>query len=51
MKSLKNTLFPKAESKVQHSVAMQEDVWDSDWDLHENLFKEWTEIKENSSHR
>ncbi|NWS56362.1 TM131 protein, partial [Chunga burmeisteri] len=41
----------KSESKVQHSLAMQEDAWDSDWDLHENLFKEWTEIKENSSHR
>ncbi|OXB75135.1 UNVERIFIED_CONTAM: hypothetical protein H355_009709 [Colinus virginianus] len=41
----------KSESKVQHSVAMQEDMWDSDWDLHENLFKAWTEIKENSSHR
>ncbi|NXP14183.1 TM131 protein, partial [Thinocorus orbignyianus] len=41
----------KSESKVQHSVAMQEDAWDSDWDLHENLFKEWMEIKENSSHR
>ncbi|XP_009944248.1 PREDICTED: transmembrane protein 131, partial [Leptosomus discolor] len=41
----------KSESKVQHSVAMQEDAWDSDWDLHENLFKEWTDIKENSSHR
>ncbi|XP_030090069.2 transmembrane protein 131 [Serinus canaria] len=41
----------KSESKVQHSIAMQEDAWDSDWDMHENLFKEWTEIKENSSHR
>uniref|UniRef100_A0A8B9F478 Transmembrane protein 131 n=1 Tax=Amazona collaria TaxID=241587 RepID=A0A8B9F478_9PSIT len=41
----------KSESKAQHSIAMQEDAWDSDWDLHENLFKEWTEIKENSSHR
>ncbi|NWU77316.1 TM131 protein, partial [Onychorhynchus coronatus] len=41
----------KSESKVQHSRAMQEDAWDSDWDLHEHLFKEWTEIKENSSHR
>ncbi|XP_063999603.1 transmembrane protein 131 isoform X1 [Pogoniulus pusillus] len=41
----------KLESKAQHSIAMQEDAWDSDWDLHENLFKEWTEIKENSSHR
>ncbi|KAI6079553.1 Transmembrane protein 131 [Aix galericulata] len=41
----------KSESKVQHSISMQDDVWDSDWDLHENLFKAWTEIKENSSHR
>ncbi|NXJ97325.1 TM131 protein, partial [Corythaixoides concolor] len=41
----------KSESKAQHSVAMQEDAWDSDWDLYENLFKGWTEIKENSSHR
>ncbi|XP_067150444.1 LOW QUALITY PROTEIN: transmembrane protein 131 [Apteryx mantelli] len=41
----------KSESKVQHNLAMQEDAWDSDWDLHENLFKGWMEIKENSSHR
>ncbi|NXO04663.1 TM131 protein, partial [Rhinopomastus cyanomelas] len=41
----------KSESKVQHSAAMQEDAWDFDWDLHDNLFKEWAEIKENSSHR
>ncbi|XP_075283229.1 transmembrane protein 131 [Opisthocomus hoazin] len=41
----------KSESKVQHSVAMQDDAWDSDWDLYENLFKEWTEIKKNLSHR
>ncbi|XP_010082701.1 PREDICTED: transmembrane protein 131, partial [Pterocles gutturalis] len=41
----------KSESKVQHSIVMQEDAWDSDWDLHENLFKEWREIKKNSSHR
>ncbi|NXX85566.1 TM131 protein, partial [Urocolius indicus] len=41
----------KSESKAQHNVAMQEDAWDSDWDLHENLFREWTEIKESSNHR
>ncbi|XP_030304856.1 transmembrane protein 131 isoform X2 [Calypte anna] len=41
----------KSEPKVQYSIAMQEDAWDSDWDLHENLFKEWTEIRDNSSHR
>ncbi|XP_078514369.1 transmembrane protein 131 [Lissotriton helveticus] len=40
----------KSESKVQHSLVMQEDVWDSDWDLHENLFRKWTEVTENSSH-
>uniref|UniRef100_A0A8D0GTT3 Transmembrane protein 131 n=1 Tax=Sphenodon punctatus TaxID=8508 RepID=A0A8D0GTT3_SPHPU len=41
----------KSELKVQHSLTMQEDAWDSDWDLHENLFKEWMTIKENSGHR
>lgn len=51
MEIYKNTLFVTAESKVQHSIAMQEDSWDSDWDLHENLFRDWTEIKENASHR
>ncbi|NXA46826.1 TM131 protein, partial [Nothocercus julius] len=41
----------KSESKIQHNLAMQEDAWDSDWDLHENLYRGWMEIKENSSHR
>ncbi|NWI99611.1 TM131 protein, partial [Crypturellus undulatus] len=41
----------KSESKIQHNLAMQEDTWDSDWDLHENLYRGWMEIKENSSHR
>lgn len=30
---------------------MQEDAWDTDWDLHENLFRGWTEITENLGHR
>ncbi|NXA40959.1 TM131 protein, partial [Eudromia elegans] len=41
----------KSESKIQHNLAMQEDTWDSDWDLHENLYRGWMEIKDNSSHR
>uniref|UniRef100_A0A8C4XW62 Transmembrane protein 131 n=2 Tax=Gopherus evgoodei TaxID=1825980 RepID=A0A8C4XW62_9SAUR len=41
----------KGEPKVQHSLTMQEDAWDSDWDLHENLFRVWTGIRENSGHR
>ncbi|KAG6925474.1 transmembrane protein 131 [Chelydra serpentina] len=41
----------KSEPKVQHSLTMQEDAWDSDWDLHENLFRVWAGIRENSGHR
>ncbi|XP_019384019.1 PREDICTED: transmembrane protein 131, partial [Crocodylus porosus] len=41
----------KSEPKVQHSLTMQEDAWDTDWDLHENLFRGWTEITENLGHR
>ncbi|XP_067416094.1 transmembrane protein 131 isoform X2 [Emydura macquarii macquarii] len=41
----------KSEPKVQHSLIMQEDAWDSDWDLHENLFRVWTGIRESSGHR
>ncbi|XP_064227985.1 transmembrane protein 131-like [Aotus nancymaae] len=41
----------KSEPKVQPGVAMQEDMWDADWDLHQSLFKSWTGIKENSGHR
>ncbi|KAE8625617.1 hypothetical protein XENTR_v10006340 [Xenopus tropicalis] len=39
----------KSESKGQH-LAMQEDLWDSDWDYYENLYKKWSEIRENSDH-
>lgn len=28
-------------------MSMQEDAWDSDWDLHESLFKEWIGIRDN----
>ncbi|XP_074848005.1 transmembrane protein 131 isoform X2 [Carettochelys insculpta] len=41
----------KSEPKIQHSLTMQEDAWDSDWDLHENLFRVWSGIRENSGHR
>uniref|UniRef100_A0A6J0UZ79 Transmembrane protein 131 isoform X2 n=1 Tax=Pogona vitticeps TaxID=103695 RepID=A0A6J0UZ79_9SAUR len=41
----------KSESKLQHSISMQEDAWDSDWDLHDNLFKEWIGIKDHSGSR
>lgn len=40
-----------AEPKVQPGVAMQEDLWDADWDLHQSLFKAWMGIKENAGHR
>lgn len=41
----------KSEPKVQPGVAMQEDLWDADWDLHQSLFKAWMGIKENAGHR
>ncbi|KAK2508168.1 hypothetical protein MC885_014101 [Smutsia gigantea] len=41
----------KSEPKAQPGVAMQEDTWDADWDLHQSLFKGWMGINENSGHR
>ncbi|GAB1284887.1 Transmembrane protein 131 [Apodemus speciosus] len=41
----------KSEPKVQPGVAMQEDLWDADWDSHQSLFKAWMGIKENAGHR
>uniref|UniRef100_A0A8C5SUV5 Transmembrane protein 131 n=1 Tax=Laticauda laticaudata TaxID=8630 RepID=A0A8C5SUV5_LATLA len=41
----------KSESKVQHSVSMQEDAWDSDWELHDNLFREWIGIRDYSNNQ
>ncbi|XP_066478070.1 transmembrane protein 131 isoform X2 [Tiliqua scincoides] len=41
----------KSESKLQHSISMQEDAWDSDWDLHDNLFKEWIGIRDRSGNQ
>ncbi|XP_057352941.1 transmembrane protein 131 isoform X2 [Manis pentadactyla] len=41
----------KSEPKVQPGVAMQEDSWDADWDLHQSLFKGWMGINENSGYR
>ncbi|KAI1885093.1 hypothetical protein AGOR_G00216640 [Albula goreensis] len=39
----------KSESKLPE-FAMQEDMWDSDVDLHQKLLKRWRELKENSGH-
>nr|DBA33182.1 TPA: hypothetical protein GDO54_000907 [Pyxicephalus adspersus] len=33
--------------KTPHHFAMQEDVWDSDWDHFETLYKKWSDIREN----
>ncbi|KAL6458179.1 hypothetical protein MHYP_G00334090 [Metynnis hypsauchen] len=37
----------KSESRP-HSLAMQEDIWDADVDLHQRLLKRWRELKEQS---
>ncbi|KAJ8351780.1 hypothetical protein SKAU_G00232560 [Synaphobranchus kaupii] len=39
----------KSEAKSAAFV-MQEDMWDSDVDLHQTLLKRWKEMKENSGH-
>ncbi|MEQ2291828.1 hypothetical protein AMECASPLE_016873 [Ameca splendens] len=40
----------KSESKP-HGLALQEDIWDADVDLHQKLLKRWKEIKERSGHK
>ncbi|XP_072118848.1 transmembrane protein 131 isoform X1 [Mobula birostris] len=41
----------KSELRMQHSLAMQDDAWDTDWDLYKNLYKKWAELKETSGHK
>ncbi|CAH2223362.1 transmembrane 131 isoform X1 [Pelobates cultripes] len=40
----------KNEARSQHHLAMQEDAWDLDWDIYENLYKKWSEVRENAHH-
>ncbi|KAM9358120.1 transmembrane protein 131 [Symphorus nematophorus] len=40
----------KSESKP-HGLALQEDIWDSDVDLHQRLLRRWKELKERSGHK
>ncbi|XP_077440164.1 transmembrane protein 131 isoform X2 [Vanacampus margaritifer] len=39
----------KSESKP-HGMALQEDIWDADVDLHQKLLRRWKELKERSGH-
>ncbi|XP_031695310.1 transmembrane protein 131, partial [Anarrhichthys ocellatus] len=39
----------KSESKP-HGLALQEDIWDADVDLHQKLLRRWKELKERSGH-
>uniref|UniRef100_A0A3Q3WF37 Uncharacterized protein n=1 Tax=Mola mola TaxID=94237 RepID=A0A3Q3WF37_MOLML len=39
----------KSESKP-HGLALQEDIWDADVDLHQKLLRRWKELKEGSGH-
>ncbi|XP_011472726.1 transmembrane protein 131 isoform X1 [Oryzias latipes] len=34
-----------------HGLALQEDIWDADVDLHQKLLKRWKELKERSGHK
>lgn len=40
----------KSESKP-HGLALQEDIWDADVDLHQRLLRRWKELKELSGHK
>ncbi|XP_047442865.1 transmembrane protein 131 isoform X2 [Mugil cephalus] len=40
----------KYESKP-HGMALQEDIWDADVDLHQKLLRRWKELKESSGHK
>ncbi|XP_030582936.1 transmembrane protein 131 isoform X2 [Archocentrus centrarchus] len=40
----------KSESKP-HGLALQEDIWDSDVDLHQKLLRRWNELNEHSGHQ
>uniref|UniRef100_A0A3Q2VK07 Transmembrane protein 131 n=1 Tax=Haplochromis burtoni TaxID=8153 RepID=A0A3Q2VK07_HAPBU len=39
----------KSEAKP-HGLALQEDIWDADVDLHQKLLRRWKELKERSVH-
>lgn len=39
-----------AESKP-HGLALQEDIWDADVDLHQKLLRRWKELKEHTGHK
>ncbi|XP_033847981.1 transmembrane protein 131 [Periophthalmus magnuspinnatus] len=40
----------KSESKP-HELALQEDIWDADVDLHQKLLRRWKELKERMGHK
>uniref|UniRef100_A0AAQ5XMF4 Transmembrane protein 131 n=1 Tax=Amphiprion ocellaris TaxID=80972 RepID=A0AAQ5XMF4_AMPOC len=40
----------KSESKP-HGLALQEDIWDADVDLHQKLLRRWQELKERAGHK
>ncbi|XP_034036534.1 transmembrane protein 131 isoform X2 [Thalassophryne amazonica] len=40
----------KSESKP-HGLALQEDIWDADVDLHQKLLRRWQELKEHLGHK
>uniref|UniRef100_A0A3B5A957 Transmembrane protein 131 n=1 Tax=Stegastes partitus TaxID=144197 RepID=A0A3B5A957_9TELE len=40
----------KSESKP-HGLALQEDIWDADVDLHQKLLRRWKDLKEHSGHK
>uniref|UniRef100_A0A3Q2Y0K3 Transmembrane protein 131 n=1 Tax=Hippocampus comes TaxID=109280 RepID=A0A3Q2Y0K3_HIPCM len=52
LRSNKDELEPKRKSKESkpHGMVLQEDIWDSDVDLHQKLLRRWNELKVLSGH-
>lgn len=43
--------FPSTAEAKPHGLALQEDIWDADVDLHQKLLRRWKELKERSVHK
>lgn len=50
-KVFKGKYFSLAAESKPHGLALQEDIWDADVDLHQKLLRRWKELKEHTGHK
>lgn len=50
-KGFKGKYFSLAAESKPHGLALQEDIWDADVDLHQKLLRRWKELKEHTGHK